>query len=174
MRAVVLATPEVHSEGARPVSAVLAAILLVAPVWANAGGTEPDGAPAAVPAVWNKVKRTLLALGARKDLKVEAWSCPIGQIPWEPQVAIRMQVLKVPAKPPTDPNGIRAHWKSIDMTDHYGPLSPDECALAKRIVDSLLPSFSTRNVEYNSPSCDRTVNPPDVHLRLEVLVTDQS
>ena len=199
MRAVVLVRSAVPRETARLVGAVLAAVLLVAPSWANPKGTEAGVALDAMPAVWtpqqlrfklndsraeytcndfrNKVRRLLLALGAGKDLQVDASPCVSlvgirGPSP-DPQVEITMQVLTGPAEPPTDPNGIRAHWKSIDLTDHDGPLSPFECSLAKRIVDTLLPLFSTRNVEYNSPSCDRVVNPPHVHLRLEVLVTDQ-
>jgi len=182
-------------QSARLVSAVLAAILLVAPVWVNGEGTEADGAPDTVPAVWTpqqlrlklidsrgytcnefriKVKQLLLALGARKDLQVEACVDRVFPGPSEdPQVAITMQVLKIAAGSPTDQNGVRAHWKGIDLVDHHGPLGPDECLLAKLIVDSLLPLFSTRNVEYSSPSCERIVN-VRMHLRLEVLVPGQS
>jgi len=196
MRAVVVAASPVRRQTARLVSAVLAANLLAAPVWANGEGTEADGAPDAVPAVWtpqqlrfklnrsrgytcnefrNKVKGLLLALGARKDLQVEACVDLVFPGPsHDPHVAITMQVLKIAAEPQTDQNGVRAHWKSIDLIAHHGPLDPDECSLAKGIVDSLLPLFSTRNVEYSSPSCELMWIPPDVHLRLEVLVADQS
>jgi hypothetical protein len=133
----------------------------------------------------------LLALGARKDLHVEPTPCTNshtlgGSIPGlygvsrgigdgpavVPQVSIRMQVLKVLDEPRTDPGGIPAHWKSIDLAGrhHDEPLGPHECALAKQVVEVLLPLFSTRNVEYKPTPCDYAT---PVHLHFEVLVTDQ-
>jgi hypothetical protein len=135
------------------------------------------------------VKVLLLALGARKDLHVEPTPCTntrmdYGKTPGVhgvsmgikdgpadvPQASIRMQVLKVLDEPRPDTGGIPAHWKSVDLVGRHEPLGSDECALAKRVVEVLLPLFSTRNIEYSSTRCDRT---PVVHLHLEVLMTDQ-
>jgi hypothetical protein len=134
----------------------------------------------------------LLALGARKDLQVEPTPCANTQINFgktpgiygvpigikdgpsvAPQVSIRMQVLRVPVEPPPVSDRIPAHWKSIDLVGRYPePLGSHECALAKQVVELILPLFSTRNVEYSSTGCDHNNN-PTVHLHLEVLVTDQ-
>jgi len=138
------------------------------------------------------VKVLLLALGARRDLQVEPTPCTntrvdFGKTPGRfgvpmgvkdgpadvPQVSTRMQVLKVLDEPRPDPGGIPAHWKSIDLAGKHKPLGSDECALAKQVVEVLLPLFSTRNVEYNSTRCDHILGGPVVRLRLEVLVTDQ-
>jgi hypothetical protein len=208
MRTVVLLASALPRETVRLVSAVVVTVLLVPPGWANSEGTEAGAALAAVSAVWtsqelrfklddsraqytcekfrDKVRKLLLALGARKDLQVEARPCmnePIGfggpmgikdGPSFAPQVSIRMQVLKVPGEPRPAPDGIPAHWKSIDLMDEYGPLNSGDCALAKRIVESLLPLFTTRNVDYyRSPRCDRPGNPTGARLRLEVLVADQ-
>ena len=211
MRSVVLLASALPRGTVRLVRAVVAAVVLVAPVLANAEATEAGAAPDAVSAVWtpqelrfklddsrteytceklrDRVKRTLLALGARKDLKVDTWPCMNTPLSFfggrnmgtmrmpdgpsvDPQVAVRMQVLKVSAEPRPDPDGIPAHWKSVDLMDKDGPLGTSDCTLAKRIAESLLPLFSTRNVDYSSPTCDRVGNPPDVHLRLEVPVAD--
>jgi hypothetical protein len=136
------------------------------------------------------LKVLLLALGARKDLHVEPTPCTNTRIDYGktpgifgvpmgikdgpaavPQVSIRMQVLKVlldEVRP--DAGGIPAHWKSIDLVGRHEPLGSDECALAKQVVEVLLPLFSTRKVEYSSTRCDRA---PVVQLHLEVLVADQ-
>jgi hypothetical protein len=201
------------SRSAKLVSAVVGAVLLVAPVWANAAGTEADAAPDAVFAVWtpqelqfkldenpvqytcqqfrDKIKAILLAMGARKDLHVDPTPCTNTRIDYGrtpgiygvpigikdgpaivPKASIRMQVLKALDEPRPDAGGIPAHWKSIDVMDKDFPLDRYDCTLAKQIVESLLPLFSTRSVEYNSPRCYPS-GAADVHLRFEVLVTDQ-
>jgi hypothetical protein len=132
------------------------------------------------------IMKVLLALGARKGFQVDTKPCTNTQYNFgglmgikdgpslEPQVAIKMQVLRVPVEPVPVPDGIPAHWKGIDLVGrHYDePLGSDECALAKRVVELILPLFTTRNVEYSSTRCNRNNN-PIVHLHLEVLVTDQ-
>jgi hypothetical protein len=139
----------------------------------------------------NTVKVLLLALGARKDLHVEPTPCTNTRIDYgktpgiygvpmgikdgpslAPQVSIRMQVLKVLDGLRPDPVGIPAHWKSIDLVGRREPLGY-ECALTKQVVEVILPLFSTRNVEYTSPPCDRDAGQPVLRLHLEVLVTDQ-
>jgi hypothetical protein len=97
MRAVVLLKSVVLRGGARRVSALLAAVLLATPLWADAEGAETSIAPDAASAVWtlqqlrfklddspaqytckefrDRVNVLLLALGARKDLQVEPTAC---------------------------------------------------------------------------------------------------
>jgi hypothetical protein len=97
MRAVVLLKSVVPRGRASPVSALMAAVLLATPLWADAEGTETSIAPDAVSAVWtlqelrfkledspaqytckefrDTVKVLLVALGARKDLQVEPAQC---------------------------------------------------------------------------------------------------
>jgi hypothetical protein len=198
----------------RVVVLVTSAILLETPLWANAKGTAAGTTPDAVSAVWtpqelqfklehsmvqvfmaqytceefrDTVTRLLLALGARKGLKVDTKPCMNTQLNYngrmgvkngpslEPQVSIRMQVLRVPVEPPPVPNGIPAHWKSIDLVGQQRepPLGLHECALAKQVVELILPLFSTRNVEYSSTRCDSVIGGPVVNLHLEALVTDQ-
>jgi hypothetical protein len=210
MRAVVLLKSVALSAGARRATVLLAAVLLTTPLWADAEGTETGIAPDAASAVWtlqqlrfklensppqytcrefrDTVKVLLLALGARKDLRVEPTPCTNTQInygktpgifgvpmgikdgPSVAPVSIRMQVLKVVAEPQPDRGGLPVHWKSIDLLGKDGPLYNSDCALTKQVAEVILPLFSTRNVEYDSTPCDRR---PVMHLRLEVLVTDQ-
>lgn len=135
----------------------------------------------------DKVKSLLRVLGARSDLQVESVACvnsiarpsAVGVRVQDfdgpsaaPQVAIKMRVLKVPVQPVAVAESTPAHWRSIDLVGRTRPLQTADCTLAKQVTETLIPLFTTRNVDYSSTRCDapRWVT---VRLRLDVLVTEQ-
>jgi hypothetical protein len=124
-----------------------------------------------------KVRAALLALGARKkDLSVQEWGCstPSGRPDPFPAVSIKVQVLQpVVAATAADATRVAAHWKAVDLRLDRDPLSQSgDCELLEQIKQSILPLFSTRNVEYSSNCVPHQLSAGGTRLRAEVLVSD--
>jgi hypothetical protein len=180
-------------------AAAAALFPLTAPVWAQAPAPAPAGdapAPSEVtPAEWvpkearfvylgvtthyscdglrDKVRQALLDLGARPDLSVRQLACPspAGRPDAFPGVLIKMQVLK-PADATAAVQPVPAQWKSVDLKLDRGTLSEaGECELLEQIRQSLLPLFTTRNVEYSSTCVPHQLSPGGTWLRAELLVS---
>jgi hypothetical protein len=124
----------------------------------------------------DKVREALLKLGARPDLTVRATGCssPAGAPDPFPGVTIKMQVLK-----PADMNALTAlqtvpaHWKSIDLKLNRDALSEaGDCELIEQIKHSLLPLFTTRNVDFSSTCVPHQLSPGGTRLSAEILVSD--
>jgi hypothetical protein len=124
-----------------------------------------------------KVRRALLALGARKDLTVNETSCSTsrgGPDPF-PGVAIRMQVLTplAASAPVPDAGTVAAHWKTVDLRlDRDALAASGDCELIEQIKQSILPLFTTRNLEYNSNCVPHQLSAGGTRLRAEILVPD--
>jgi hypothetical protein len=124
-----------------------------------------------------KMRSALLALGARKDLTVREGACstPSGRPDPFPGVNIKMQVLTpltaAPAAP--DATAVAAHWKSVDLRLNRDALSESgDCELIEQIKQSILPLFTTRNVEYSSNCVPHQLSVGGTLLRAEVLISD--
>jgi hypothetical protein len=124
-----------------------------------------------------KVRTVLLALGAAKqDLSVNELACstPAGRPDPFPGVNIKMQVLQ-PVAAGTIPAATRvaAHWKAVDLRLDRDPLAESgDCELLEQIKRSILPLFSTRNVEYSSNCVPHELSAGGTRLRVEVLMSD--
>jgi len=125
----------------------------------------------------DKVRSALLALGARKDLAVHEWACaspPDRPDPF-PGVNIKMQVLtplSATAAAP-DATAVAAHWKTVDLRLNRDALSENgDCELIEQIKQSILPLFTTRNVEYSSNCVPHQLSAGGTLLRAEVLISD--
>lgn len=172
--------------------AALVLTLVAAPALADVPAAGAD----AVPSVWtpkekrytfmgftehyscdglrDKIRTTLLKLGASKDLKVSEMACPngFGRPTTFPGVNINMQVL-IPAGANTEAKPVPAHWQTVDLTAHRDPLDvAGDCELIEQIKQQILPLFTTRNVEYKSTCIPNQLEVGGTQLRLEVLVAD--
>jgi len=131
----------------------------------------------------DRMRQVLLLLGARSDLKVTPSGCtsPYGRPDPFPGVTIKMNVL-TPAEAQGTTGGstnaapVPAHWKLIDVN---AALSRDplwqagQCELLEQIKQSILPSFTTRNVHYQSTCVPKELTIGGTQLRAEVLVADE-
>jgi hypothetical protein len=123
----------------------------------------------------DKVRQALLELGARPDLTVRETPCttPLGRPDPFPGVTIRMQVL-VPLDSKSAPPGappVPAHWKRVTLSVDRDPVfAAGDCELVEQIKHSLLPLFTTRNVDYASTCIPNQLMIGGTHLRADVLV----
>jgi hypothetical protein len=123
----------------------------------------------------DKVRKALLELGARPDLTVREGPCssPLGRPDPFPGVSIRMQVL-VPLDSKSAPPGappVAVSWKSVTLSLDRDPVfAAGDCELVEQIKHSLLPLFTTRNVDYSSTCIPNQLTNGGTHLRTDVLV----
>jgi len=125
----------------------------------------------------DKVRKALLELGARPDLKVTEGACtnPAGGPEPFPNVDVKMQVLKPAPAAGNDshPETVTAHWKAVDLRLDRDPLSQaEDCELLEQIKHTFLPLFTTRNVDYQSTCIPHQVSPGGTWLRAKVLTAD--
>jgi hypothetical protein len=125
------------------------------------------------------VRGMLLQLGARKDdLKVYEQPCsrPDRPDPF-PGVSIKMSVLQpapgAPA-PGADPSVVEAYWAPIKLPYHASNLdAAGECELLEQFKHTVLPLFTTRNVDLKATCIPHQLEPLGTSLQAEVLVTNQ-
>lgn len=178
--------------------AALAALVLSLP--ALAGAADGAAAPAAAEsAVWtpkelnfvyqgftshyscdglmDKMRRVLLTLGARNDLKVSPYGCTSldGRPDPFPGVRIRMNVLKpAPAGGTSQAANVEAQWKRVDLRLDSDPVwEAGDCELLEQIRQKILPQFATRNVDFSSNCVPHQLSTGGNWLRAEVLISDQ-
>lgn len=131
----------------------------------------------------DQVREVLLLFGARKkDLKVSPTGCTRlfgGPEPF-PGVTIKMDVLE-PASGKSNKNGkanaetVPAHWQMVDVDKALDrdPLRvAGQCELVEQIKETILPQFTTRNIEYNSTCVPHQLSIGGTRLRTEVLMPD--
>jgi hypothetical protein len=127
----------------------------------------------------DKVRQALLELGARPDLSVREGPCssPLGRPDPFPGVSIRMQVL-VPLDSKSAPPGappVPVRWKTVTLTLDRDPVfAAGDCELVEQIKHSLLPLFTTRNVDYTSNCIPNQLEVGGTRLRTDVLVAAPS
>jgi hypothetical protein len=125
----------------------------------------------------DKVRKILLDLGARPDLKITATGCDggFGNPSHFPGVAGTVHVL-VPLgdkAPPADTPPVKAQWKSVEIAPRGDPLSAaGDCELTEQIKQSILPLFSSRNVEYSSTCIPYQLQVGGTRLKAEVPVAE--
>lgn len=125
----------------------------------------------------DKVRSALLDLGARKDLTVQETACSArsGGPDRFPGVTIRMQVLTPLSANAAAPDAaaVAAHWKTVDLRlDRDAVSDSGNCELLEQIKQSILPLFSTRNIEYSSTCVPHQLSAGGTRLRVDVLVSD--
>ena len=124
------------------------------------------------------IKEMLLQLGARKDdLKVTEQPCsgdPDRPNPF-PGVKIKMSVLQpAPATLSSDASVVQAHWKPVKLPyRENGINAAGQCELLEQFNRTILPLFTTRNVDVHTSCVPHQLEPLGTKLQAEVLITDQ-
>jgi hypothetical protein len=124
------------------------------------------------------IRDMLLQLGARKsDLKVTEEPCsgnPDRPNPF-PGVKIKMSVLTpAPAQISPDAPLVEAHWKPVKLPyRETGINAAGQCELLEQFNHTIMPLFTTRNVDLHATCVPHQLEPLGTKLQAEVLVTDQ-
>jgi hypothetical protein len=125
----------------------------------------------------DKMKRVLLDLGARPDLKLSPSGCSggFGRPSRFPGVSATVQVLEPlgDTSPGPDTKVIAAHWKSVVVAPKGDPLNAaGDCELTEQIKQRILPMFTTRNIDYSSNCIPNQLQVGGTRLSGEVLIAD--
>jgi hypothetical protein len=176
-------------------NAPFTAVLLVVSLCAAAGSAPAAADSADVAAAWvpkevnfvyvgfttkytcdglqAKMRRILLQLGARDDLKVERYGCMRVNAPeTTPGVRIVMHVLQ-PASA-TAGETVAAHWKSVDVLADRNPVDAAlDCELIAQLNRDVLPLFAPRHVDYSAACAANKPLVGGTRLKADVLVPDQ-
>jgi hypothetical protein len=124
------------------------------------------------------IRDMLLQLGARKsDLKVTEEPCsgdPDRPNPF-PGVKIKMSVLQpAPAQLSPDTPLVEAHWKQVKLPyRETGINAAGQCELLEQFNHTIMPLFTTRNLDLHATCVPHQLEPLGTKLQAEVLVTDQ-
>jgi hypothetical protein len=124
------------------------------------------------------IREMLLQLGARKDdLKVTEQPCsgdPDRPNPF-PGVKIKMSVLQpAPAALSSDTPVVQAQWKPVKLPyRENGINAAGQCELLEQFNRTILPLFTTRNVDARTSCVPHQLEPLGTKLQAEVLITDQ-
>lgn len=176
-------------------NAPFTAVLLAVSVCAAAGSAPAAETSAEVAAAWvpkelnfvyvgfttkytcdglqARMRRILLQLGARDDLKVERYGCIRVNAPeTTPGVRIVMHVLQ-PASG-TAGQTVAAHWKSVDVLTDRNPVDAAlDCELISQLNRDVLPLFAPRHVDYSAACAANKPLVGGTRLKADVLVPDQ-
>jgi hypothetical protein len=125
----------------------------------------------------DKVKKVLLELGARADLKVTPTGCSggFGRPSRFPGVSATVQVLQPVGDqtPGPDTAVIATHWKNVVVAPKGEPLNAaGDCELTEQIKQRILPLFTTRNVDYSSTCIPNQLQVGGTRLSADVLIAD--
>ncbi len=124
------------------------------------------------------VQQMLLHLGARKDdLKVYETPCsgdPSRPNPF-PGVKIKMSVLTpAPSPLPAGTQTVPAQWKTVKLPyRETGINAAGQCELLEQFKKTILPLFTTRNVDLHASCVPHQLEPVGTQLQADVLITDQ-
>lgn len=122
----------------------------------------------------DKMRRILLWLGARDDLKMTGYGCLGTNAPeTTPGVRIVMHVLE----PATATAGqtVAAHWKRVDLFAAHDLLdAARDCELISQLDRDVLPLFAARHVDYSATCSVGTPLVGGTRLKADVLVADSS
>lgn len=180
----------------------ISAVLLGAPAWSADQGGQSGGGAAAAPkemAVWtpkevkftymgftttytcdglrDTVREWLLQLGARKDdLKVYEEPCsgpPDRPNPF-PGVRIKMSVLTPAPSTVSDVKDmVPAQWKTVKLPYRETLLNAaGQCELLEQFKRTVLPLFTTRNVDLKANCVPHQLEPLGTQLQADVLITN--
>jgi hypothetical protein len=120
-----------------------------------------------------RIKTVLLLLGARKqDLKVSSTGCgSYGRPSPFPGVAVKMSVLEpLGEKSPPGAEPVATVWRRVDLGRREPLAAAGDCELTEQIKETMLPLFTTRNVEYRSTCVPHQLTPGGTTLTADVLV----
>ena len=122
----------------------------------------------------DKMRRILLWLGARDDLKLTGYGCiGVNSPETTPGVRIVMHVLQ-PASA-TAGQTVAAHWKTVDVFAAHDLFdAARDCELVSQLNRDVLPLFTARDVDYSATCSVHTPLTGGTRLKVNVLVADSS
>ena len=126
----------------------------------------------------DQIREMLLQLGARKsDLKVYEQPCsgpPDRPNPF-PGVKIKMSVLTpAPSTQSHVSHMVQAEWKTVKLPHREtGINAAGQCELLEQFKKTVLPLFTTRNVDLVATCVPHQLSPLGTKLQADVLVTNQ-
>ncbi len=125
----------------------------------------------------DKMRKILLQLGARSDMKISAVPCsgPLGTPTEFPGVTVKMNVLTLwdsaTASAATTP--VPAHWKLVELSTERDPLyQAGDCELVEQVKAHVLPLFRPRHVDYHSNCIPYQLQMGAAQLKADVLFAD--
>jgi hypothetical protein len=120
----------------------------------------------------DRVRRILLQLGARDDLRMTGYGCVgVNSPETTPGVRIVMHVLQ-PASA-TAGQSVAAHWKMVDLLADRDLLdAARDCELVSQLDRDVLPLFAVRHVDYSAACSAHTPLTGGTRLKADVLVAD--
>lgn len=123
------------------------------------------------------IREMLLQLGARKDLKVYEEPCsgpPDRPNPF-PGVRIKMSVLTPAPSTESDVSHmVQAQWKTVKFPRREtGINAAGQCELLEQFKKTVLPLFTTRNVDLVATCVPHQLSPLGTKLQADVLVANQ-
>lgn len=122
----------------------------------------------------DKMRRILLWLGTRDDLKMTGYGCiGVNSPETTPGVRIVMHVLQ-PASA-TAGQTVAAHWKRVDLLAAHDLLdAAGDCELISQLNRDVLPLFAARDVDYSATCSVHTPLVGGTRLKVNVLVAASS
>ncbi len=125
----------------------------------------------------DKMRKILLQLGARSDMKISEIPCsgPLGRPTEFPGVTVKMNVLTLwdPATASAAATPVPAHWKLVDVRTERDPLfQAGDCELIEQVKAHVLPLFSPRHVDYHSNCIPYQLEMGATELKAAVLFAD--
>ena len=120
----------------------------------------------------DRMRRILVKLGARDDLKVTGFGCIAVNSPeTTPGVRIVMHVLQPPGA--SSGETVAAHWQSVDLLDDRDLLdAARDCELIAQLDRDVLPLFAARHIEYGAACSAHAPVTGGTRLKADVLVAD--
>jgi len=120
----------------------------------------------------DRMRRILMQLGARDDLKVTGYGCSgVNSPETTPGVRVVMHVLQ-PANSTAGPT-VTVRWKTVDLLSGRDPLdAAHDCELISQLNRDVLPLFSVRQVDYSAACSLGTPLVGGTRLKADVMVAD--
>jgi hypothetical protein len=120
----------------------------------------------------DKMRRILLQLGARDDLKVMPYGCLRSGTPeTNPGVRIVLHVLQPVGAAGGEP--VAAHWKTVDLLAGRDAVDASlDCELIAQLKRDVLPLFSPRQVDYGAVCSAFQPITGGTQLKAQVLIRD--
>jgi len=127
-------------------------------------------------ALETQLKQVLQALGASKsNLSVRTIGCPDPLTPsYYPGANITMTVLQPAEKTTPKALVVPARWKTVDLKLNQGSRNESgQCELIEAIARSIVPLFTTRNLESRTTCVPNTASATEPTLKVDVLTAEE-
>jgi hypothetical protein len=118
------------------------------------------------------LRRILLHLGARKDVRVSARGCPgSSNTPSRDAWVDADFYALAPAADPAAPDGVKARWSALEMRPQRPNfLDNGDCDLLREMKDLITGNFTLRNIAYRTDCFPQAVAPDSFEIKGQALM----